>query len=75
MSEVITVGIQLRFKVRRNVGHRMNVSQFESHDGFRARGGQRVDHGPRFNPFSLVGGLFVSIEASRFDSPFLSLGA
>lgn len=31
MSEVITVGIQPRFKVRRNVGRRVNVSQFESH--------------------------------------------
>lgn len=75
MSEVITAGIQPRFKVHRNVDRRVNVSQFESHGGFRARGGQRVDHGPRFNPFSRVGGPFVVIEASRFDSPFLSLGA
>lgn len=56
MSEVITDGIQPRFKVRRDVDRRVNVSQFESHGGFRARGGQRVDHGPRFNPFSRVGG-------------------
>lgn len=75
MSEVITIGIQPRFKVRRNVDHRVNVSQFESHGSFRARGGQRVDHGPRVNPFSRVGGPLVIIEASHFDSSFLSLGA
>jgi len=75
MSKVITVGIQLRFKIHRNVDRRVNVSQFESHGGFRARGGQRADRELRFNPFSRVGGPFVIIEASRFDSPFLSLGA
>lgn len=30
---------------------------------------------PRFNPFSRVGGPFVVIESSRFDSPFLSFGS
>jgi hypothetical protein len=74
MSGVITACIQPRFKARRNVGRRVNVSRFESHGDFRTRGGRQVDRGPRFNPFSRVGGPFVwGIEASRFDSPFLSL--
>lgn len=43
MSEVITAGIQPRFKVHRNLDRRrVNVSRFESHDGVRARGGRRV---------------------------------
>lgn len=56
MSKVIIVDIQPQFKV----GH-VNVNRFT----------RVMTNGPRFNPFPRVGGPFVIIEGSRFDSPFL----